>query len=119
MVIPCWVKAKSSVFVQAEKLQICPIVFIGNFRNKKISKNEFLAQKGISIPLVNYGVSVSFPIESYTLIITRENELVMLKEFKGNILKREMMRNIRKLLKGGERLFFTKKESNLHFTKGK
>jgi len=83
-----------------------PTAMIGNGK-PTMSKGEFLAQSGIQVSLVNYGISTSFLVKSYTLIITRGDSLVLLKTFEGNRFNREMKDNLKHLLQGTEQLFFT------------
>lgn len=96
-----------------------PTAIIGKSENKEMSKNTFLAQKGISVPLINYGISISFPIESYTLIITRKDKLVLLENFEGNQFKPEMIKKLKTVLEGNERLFFTNIKIKSSFHKSK
>lgn len=85
----------------------------------EMSKVEFLAQQGINAPLVNYDFNIRFSIESFTIIVTKEKELLYLKDFKGGRFSPEMKKDLRTLLKGGERIFFTniKIGSNFHYNK--
>lgn len=119
-------QGKDSSFICERTFEVKPLpkatARIGRaFRENQIemSKGEFLAQVGINAPLVNYDFNVGFSIESFTIIVTRKNELVYLKDFKGGRFSSEMKNELKKLLKGGERILFTniKIQSQFHFNK--
>ncbi len=95
-----------------------PSAFIIRGRNS-MSKQTFLAQRGIYTALVNYGISIGFPVARYTIIITKGEKLLLLKDMLGGEFSPEFRKKLKDLLTGGERIFFTNIEikSRYHDTK--
>jgi hypothetical protein len=83
--------------------------------NKEMSKSEFLAQPGIILFLEHYGISANLAVDSFTILVTRENELVFFKDIKGGRFQKILKDELRKVLNGGERIFITNITFNSSF----
>lgn len=92
---------------------------LGTSSNSKMSKRQILAQRGIIAEVINYDIDLKVPIESYTIIILKEDKMLYLEDCMGPLLKDETRNKIAKIIKGGERVIFTniKAKSNFHFDK--
>jgi hypothetical protein len=119
-------KGKDSTFICERTFEVKPLpkptASIGKSwhdSQMEMHKEAFLAQQGIAAPLINYDFNIRFPVKSFTIIVTRENELVYLKDYEGSRFSAEMKKELNVLLKGGERVFFTniKIGSDFHYNK--
>lgn len=119
-------KGKDSTFICERTFEVKPLpkatASIGKSWHDsqvEMQKEAFLAQQGITAPLINYDFGIGFTVKSFTIIVTRENELIYLKDYEGGRFSSEMKKELRVLLKGGERVFFTniKIGSKYHYNK--
>lgn len=114
---------KDSILLCEEKFKVkgfpSATAYFGSPGKEKIELKEFHAQFGLQAELLNYDYNIRFPIKKFTIIILNDNGLVYLKDCEGGKFEEEMKTDLKRLLKGGERVFFTniEIESPYHFEK--
>lgn len=105
-----WNKSKDSILIGEAQFRVIeltpPRAALGS-DTKEMSKNEFLAQMGINLWVEHYGISVNILVDSFTILVTQEKELVFFEDIIGGKFKRELKEELSKILKGGERIFIT------------
>ncbi|MGH1337724.1 MAG: hypothetical protein ACRBFS_16510 [Aureispira sp.] len=84
-----------------------PIATLHRLTKGSLSKNEFLAQLGITVELINYDYNIRFPIEKFTLLVVKNQQLVYFKEYEEARFPRSMKRDLGSILQGGEQVFIT------------
>lgn len=84
-----------------------PTARYGNLFKNEMTKSEFLHQRGIRADVLNYDYGIRIPVESFTLIVIKEKELLYFEDCTGYSLKTDTKEELEKLLNGGERVLFT------------
>lgn len=73
----------------------------------KIAKKEFLEVRGILAELLNYDYDLRVPIQSYTILVLRDNKLIFMKNCLGNRFTSGLKKELEAKLTTGDKILIT------------
>jgi len=100
------IKDKDTILVGNHQFRVHkvpdPAAYVGGKSGGKIARNVFLAANRITARLDGFAFDVAFRIESYSVVIEKDNVSSFKKDFKGNRFPNELRSEIQKIGRGAK-----------------